>query len=98
MVLSVGFVKNIISEFLKRKFIVGLELGWALLVLTLLLNLGSHLLAIEMYKKTIKEIDNDKFDETSINRFGTISMINWLCVLSLISGIVLILIFIIQNI
>jgi hypothetical protein len=98
LVLSIGYVKDVVKNIEKAPFRFYLIAGWGFMVLTLLLNLISHLMAVSFYRLTISEIDTSIFNSiSSMKRFRKITFLNWACVASLILGIVAILLFINLN-
>lgn len=98
LVLSIGYVKDVVKDIGKAGCRSLLMIGWVLMVSTLLLNLISHLLAEKFYSKSISEINRSVFDPVkSDKRFKEITRINWICVYTLILGILLIIIFIDRN-
>jgi hypothetical protein len=99
LVLSIGYVKDIVKDISKAGCRSLLMIGWVLMISTLLLNLVSHLLAEKFYSKSISEINRSVFNPgESDKRFKKITKINWICVYTLIFGILLIIIFINRNI
>jgi len=98
LALSIGFVKDIVKDIENADYRSLLMTGWILMVITLLLNLISHLLAVKFYSKSISEIHWRKFDSNrSDKRFKRITWLNWICVGTLVLGILLIIIFVNRN-
>jgi hypothetical protein len=98
LALSIGFVRDIVKDIEGAEYRWLLVIGWILMVITLLLNLISHLLAVKYYSKSISEIHRQTFDSLkSDNRFERITWLNWICVGTLIFGILLITIFVNYN-
>jgi len=96
--LSVGFIKDIVNPFKASGYKGLLGWGWGLLVLTLLLNCISHLLAARYSNSAIKEINENKYDPEKINKRNIkILFINWGTVGIMILGIGLIVSFITYN-
>jgi hypothetical protein len=98
LTLSIGFIKDIVKEFNHAEFKGLLGWGWAALVVTLLINLISHLIASRNANRAIKEINEKEYDPEKIERRNkNIVMINWASVIIMIIGISLIISFIIIN-
>jgi len=98
LALSVGFIKDVVSNFTKSSYKKLLGWGWSLLVITLLLNCISHLVASYYHNKTVKEINEEDYEpERVIPRNKYIQRINWISIAAMIIGIGLILSFIIIN-
>lgn len=96
--LSVGFIKDIVQPFKTSSYKGLLGWGWGLLVLTLLLNCISHLIAARYANKGIKEINEDVYDPVKVNvRNKRIGLINIFTVITMIIGIGLIVAFITYN-
>lgn len=96
--LSVGFINNIVDlKTSTNKWM--LVSGWGLLIVTLLLNLISHMVAASDAKKGKTETNNEKlFDDRKINkRSEKMVSINWATVIMLASGIMLIVLYITLN-
>jgi hypothetical protein len=75
-----------------------LEIGWLFLVLTLLINLLSHLWAVKLYSKCITAVDTKIGIEKSANKFNSINFLNRLCSFLLAFGVLFILFFISKTI
>lgn len=87
LVLSITFIEKIIP--LEDAFAVFfLVIGWGLLILTLLLNLISHMISKYLLNKTLLERDKnvDSYSKV-IKRNKRIDFINWITVVLLILGI-----------
>ncbi|MBN8856558.1 MAG: hypothetical protein BGO55_24100 [Sphingobacteriales bacterium 50-39] len=98
LALSIGFVKDIVKDIDCAGYRPLLGIGWVLMVITLLLNLVSHLLAVKFYRKSISEIHRNEFvSSKSDTRFDKITWLNWTCVGTLVLGILLIIIFVNHN-
>lgn len=96
---SMAFMDRITGELSETSYKAILITGWILLFLTLLLNLISHLKAFKNHYKTIDEINNEKYDQLkAIRRNKTINKFNHLSIFTMISGIILLIIFITCNI
>ena len=68
-------------------------------VLSLVINLLSHIYAVSCHQKTIREINNKTYDKQKVRkRNGTIKWMNIVTVLLLVGGIALLAIFILCNI
>ena len=96
--LSVGFIKDIVDiKNSNYKWMV--VSGWGLLILTLLLNLISHMIAAQNAKKGKTETEDlDKYDERKINeRTKQMENINKTTVGTMTGGIILIILFITIN-
>jgi hypothetical protein len=99
LVISMGFIKDVVGniDFTKYKWL--LTIGWILLGATLLINLISHIRAADKHNTTIKEIDEKNYNrETVRKRYTEISNYNWTTVATLLCGILLIIIFVSINI
>ena len=91
--LTLTFIEKIVP--LENSIVISfLVAGWGLLVLTLLLNLSSHMFSKHLMQKTQKEMDdsNSETDNNSIylkviKRNRIIDFINWVTVILLIFGI-----------
>ena len=98
LVLSIGYVKDIVKDIENAEYRAFLMVGWVFMILTLLMNLVSHLIAVRYYRLAISEINNFTFEnKRSIKRFDTITILNWACLVFLVLGILAIVIFINQN-
>jgi uncharacterized BrkB/YihY/UPF0761 family membrane protein len=98
LTLSVGFIKDIVKDFNHSSYKGLLGWGWGTLVVTLLLNLISHLIASSNANKAIKEINNGDYEPDRIERRNkTVVAINIASVVIMIIGIGLIISFIIIN-
>lgn len=96
--LSVGFIKDIVKPFESSSYKGLLGWGWTVLIVTLLLNCISHMLAARFANTAIKEINEDNYEPDKISlRNKKIIRINWFTVIGMIIGIALILIFITYN-
>lgn len=95
--LSVTFSKTLIKGAIGTDKIY-LEIGWFLLLMTLLINLLSHLWAVKLYRKCITAVDTKSGIEESVNKFSGITFLNRFCTLSLTLGVLFILFFISKTI
>jgi hypothetical protein len=99
--LSIGFIKDIVTPIKTSHYKWMLIAGWALLIITLLINLISHVIAGKHAKRGAKETEDvDKtYDPDKINRRARIvEYINWLTIISLTGGIILIVLYIVLNV
>jgi len=103
LVLSIGFVKDIVKNVKLADLRPLLIAGWILMIVTLLVNLISHLFNVYLYDKSISDVrksitrkSNFDADRTD-NRFKIIKKMNWLCIFTLIIGILLVVVFIYFN-
>lgn len=96
---SMAFIKNVVGELSKTKaeaFLIG---GWSLMGLTLLINLLSHVIASNCHNKTIGEINDGQYKyEVALCRLNNIKKLNYASIVTIITGIASILIFISLNI
>lgn len=98
LTLSVGFIHDIVKNFEKSSNKVLIGIGWTLLVLTLLVNLISHMIAARNANTGIGEINLNKYDPLKIEvRNKRVVRMNWVSVILMIIGISLIILFIIIN-
>jgi hypothetical protein len=98
LALSVAFIKDIVQPFKDSAYKGLLGWGWGLLVLTLLLNCISHQSAARNANKTIKEINEGKYDpEKPTKRNRGVVRLNLLTIITMIIGIGLIMSYIIFN-
>lgn len=98
LTLSVGFIKDIVKNFDHSSYKGLLGWGWGALVITLLVNLISHLIASSNANKAIKEINESDYEPDRIeSRNKKIVYINRVSVFILVIGIGLIISFIIIN-
>lgn len=99
LVLSIGFIKEVLTDAQTAKQQWLLTAGWALLALTLFLNCCSHLLAARKHNTTIAELNSiETFCEKRIaKRYAAITNMNWATVITMCLGITLIIIFISIN-
>lgn len=100
LALSVGFIKDIVIPIKTSSFKWMLLAGWGLLILTLLLNLISHMLAGKYAKKGAKETEDieNAYDPVKIDkRARRMECINWATVGMLAGGIILIVLYITFN-
>lgn len=100
LALSVGFIKDIVTPIKDSHYKWMLLIGWILLIITLLLNLASHLIAAKNHKKGAKEtedIEGSYSPEKIDNRGKWMESINWTTVGTLAGGIVLIVLYITVN-
>ncbi|OQP62908.1 hypothetical protein A3860_26735 [Niastella vici] len=98
LTLSIAFIKDIVKTFDHSSYKGLLGWGWGALVVTLLANLISHLVASNNANKAIKEINENDYEPQRIEcRNRTIVKLNWTSVFIMIIGIALIVSFIIIN-
>ena len=98
LTLSVGFIRDVVKDFEHSSYKGLLGWGWGMLVITLLVNLISHLIASQNANKAIKEINDNDYEPERIEcRNRRIVKINWGSVIIMIIGIALIVSFIIIN-
>lgn len=100
LALSVGFIKDIVHPIKTSTNKWMLLLGWGLLILTLLLNLVSHLLAGQFAKKGARETQDieNTYDPQKINqRARRMELLNWITVAFLAGGIIFIVLYITLN-
>jgi hypothetical protein len=99
LALSVGFIKDIVNPIKDSNHKWMLLTGWGLLILTLLFNLVSHMLAAKFAKKGAKETEDvEKYDPNKIERRAWwINFINWSTVGLLAGGIIAIVLYITLN-
>ena len=96
---SMAFIKNVVGELNKTKSEELLILGWALMGVTLLINLLSHIFTSNCHNKTIAEIGDGKYNyENALCRHNNIKNLNYVSIATLVLGITLLLIFITLNI
>lgn len=97
--ISIVFMKNVVGD-LKVASCEGLLiLAWALMGITLLINLMSHIFTSNCHNKTIEEIDDNKYSYVdALCRHNNIKKLNYFSVFTLIGGIAFLLIFIGLNI
>ncbi|WP_346320316.1 hypothetical protein [Chitinophaga sp. YIM B06452] len=99
---AIGASMLIVEKFYEKPWLTEWKLlllmGWFLLVITLLINLISHLLAAKVLNQTIFDISNNHYDFIKAEKRGNkIQYLNLLSVLSLFVGTTLIIIFITYN-
>lgn len=98
LTLSVGFIQDIVKDFDHSSYKGLLGWGWGALVVTLLVNLISHLIASNNANKAIKEINDSEYEPDRIERRNKkVVDINRASVLIMIIGIGLVISFIIIN-
>ncbi|MGN6417827.1 MAG: hypothetical protein ACTHMC_10065 [Pseudobacter sp.] len=102
LALSIGFIKDIVKPIKDSQYKWMLVAGWGALILTLLVNLVSYMIAAKHAKKGANETEeenvNDKYDPTKIDkRSFWIEFMNWSTVVTLTLGILLIVLYIILN-
>jgi ABC-type phosphate transport system permease subunit len=98
LALSIGFLKDFVKDIAHAHTRFFLMIGWILMIITLLMNLVSHLLSTGFYEKSISELNNQRFDSNkSDRRFKIVTILNWFCVGSLIVGILFIVVFVYNN-
>jgi hypothetical protein len=95
---SMAFVKDITGNVATTSFKALLVVGWGFLVMTLLINLLSHIWAKNKHNKTIGEIDAGKYcRDHALRRLKQIDLMNAFTVATLILGIILIVLFMTLN-
>lgn len=95
---SMAFVKDITGNVATTSFKALLVVGWGFLVVTLLINLLSHIWAKNKHNKTIGEIDAGKYSrDHALRRLKQINMMNGFTVATLVLGIILIVLFMTLN-
>lgn len=98
LALSVGFIKDIVQPLGEASYKGCLGWGWALLVVTLLINCISHMMAANHANKSIKEINEYNYDDKRvIRRNKRIQNINKFTVGTMILGIAFVVFFITLN-
>lgn len=96
---SMAFVKDVTGDLEDSRFKLLLVVGWLLLVITLLVNLASHIWAKNKHNKTIAEIDGGNYSRANaLKRLEQIDQINSLTIATLILGIISIVMFMTLNI
>lgn len=97
--ISMAFVEKLTGQISLTHCKVFLISGWVLLALTLLINLASHVTTIKKHNQTIKEIDDDNYDQTkAIKRNKMIGFYNRCSLIALFLGIIAIISFVFVNI
>ncbi len=95
---SMAFVKDITGNVATTSFKALLVVGWGFLVVTLLINLLSHIWAKNKHNKTIGEIDAGKYSrDHALRRLKQINLMNGFTVATLVLGIILIVLFMTLN-
>lgn len=95
---SILYIENVVKDVNKCQFKPLLIICWILLTLTLVVNLFSHYYSSTSNYKSIKEIDEDKYDSNKIDgRIKNVNLINVGTLVSFVLGILLLIIFIISN-
>lgn len=98
LALSIGFIKDVVDNIKTADYKWILNLGWALLALTLLINCISHIRAADLHNKTIEEINKEEYNSFKVNkRYKEVSFVNWVTVFLMIFGITAIIIFVSIN-
>ncbi|MBI3137590.1 MAG: hypothetical protein HYZ15_03290 [Sphingobacteriales bacterium] len=100
LALSVGFIKDIVHPLKDSCYKWMLLTGWGLMILTLLLNLISHMVAGHYAKKGAQEASDieNSYDPKKIDkRASFIDGINWTTIAMLSCGIILIVLYITLN-
>jgi len=96
---SMAFVKDVTGDLYTAQHKYLLVAGWLLLVVTLLINLLSHIWTKNKHNKTIKEIDvNHYSQQKALRRLKQIDRLNLFTIITLIMGIVSMLVFMVLNI
>lgn len=98
LALSLAFIKDIVDfNTANHKWII--NSGWITLAITLIINLASHLLSSKSVEKSIRDIEDEKFEELSESfKNRRIEYINWATLGTLLIGVLLIILFISLNI
>lgn len=98
LALSITFIEKIVALDHAEK-IWFLIIGWALLILTLLVNLLSHYYSKVLTRQTIYDLDNNVADisQKIVARNKKIDSINVCCIFTLIIGLALFVIFVSLN-
>tara|TARA_R110002050_G_scaffold85126_1_gene181669 strand:- start:2525 stop:2935 length:411 start_codon:yes stop_codon:yes gene_type:complete len=95
---SMAFVKDITGNVATTSFKALLVAGWGFLVVTLLINLLSHIWAKNKHNKTIGEIDAGKYSrDHALRGLRQINLMNGFTVATLVLGIILIVLFMTLN-
>lgn len=98
LALSIGFIKEIVKNIKTAENKCLLTIAWVLLAMTLLINLFSHITAARFHWKTIKEIDQNKYNqEKAIRRIQKLNLLNIISIIALVLGIFLFIIFVSSN-
>jgi len=99
LALSIGFIKDIVKNIADADCKWLLNTGWGLLGFTLLVNCISHIRAADLHNKTIRDINNGKYDDMEVsNRYKEVGWVNWVTVGTLVLGLIAIIIFVSINI
>jgi len=97
--ISMAFVERLTGQISLTHCKVLLISGWVLLALTLLINLASHVTTIKKHNQTIKEIDDNDYNQTrAIKRNKMIDFYNRGSLIALFLGVIAIISFVFVNI
>ena len=99
LALSIGFIKDVVTNIAEARCKWLLDTGWILLCITLLGNCISHIRAADLHNKTIADINHGRYDDRKIEkRYKEVSNVNWMTVATMLLGIGSIIIFVSVNI
>jgi hypothetical protein len=99
LALSIGFIKDVVTNISAANCKWLLVGGWILLGITLLLNCISHIRAADLHSRTIDEINHKRYDEKRISkRYKEVGYLNWVTVGTMVFGIIAIIIFVSINV
>ncbi len=99
LALSIGFIKDVVKDIANADYRWLLNTGWILLGLTLLINCISHIRAADLHNKTIRDINNENYNDTlTAKRYKEVGWVNWLTVGTMVLGIASIIFFVTINI
>lgn len=96
---TMAFIDKIVGNLKETTCTRLLIIGWLFLGLTFIVNLFSHVFAVKVYYRTIKEMDDKKYSQALLaSRIKKINYLNTISIISLLLGIAIIVIFISYNI
>ena len=96
---SVAFFEQLVDDRNNVNCKILILLGWFLLVITLMVNLWSHIYSFKLHSKTIEEINNKQYEYINAeNRNKKINSVNYFTITTMIIGISLIITFVALNI
>ena len=99
LALSLGFIKDVVKDIVNANYKWILNVGWALLAITLLVNCISHIRAADLHNRTIRDINHSNFNTAQVEqRYKEVSYVNWITVVTLVLGIAAIIFFVSKNI
>ncbi|HEX5153621.1 MAG TPA: hypothetical protein VFW07_19365 [Parafilimonas sp.] len=99
LALSIGFIKDVVTNIAEARSKRLLDMGWILLCITLLGNCISHIRAADLHNKTIADINHGRYDDKKVEkRYKEVSAVNWISVFTMLFGIASIVIFVSVNI